>query len=94
MILEDMRENAIRLDQFHGGQGGDKMQDERANSLKSEEAWKLAFEAIAETHAKYWNKPEDIDVNLYKNLKGVDWTKGENREGWECSINAVIRAWA
>jgi len=56
--------------------------------MTSEEAWKLAFEAIAVTHAKHWNK------GGAEYLKGVDWMNGENREGWETPIKAAIRGWS
>ena len=44
--------------------------------------WKKTFEAVAETHAKYWggkNIPED----LMKVLKGKDWMESENASDWE-----------
>jgi hypothetical protein len=41
--------------------------------------WRLAFEAIAETHARNWGGKTITDTKF----KCVDWFNGENKEVWE-----------
>ena len=102
LVMEDLRGVATRCDQYLGGQGGESLQEaegqqpelDRMPSMSPELMWRRAFEAAAETHARYWGGAAlRADGARKAMLKGADWLEGSNRAGWESSINTIRRAW-
>ena len=95
VLMEDLRTSSTRLDQFHGAQGGSHLGNEASKirpSLSSKEAWKLAFEEVALTHAKYWNL-RNLPDEAEEKLKFTAWRNGEKRNEWEASLLACRHAW-
>ena len=94
VLMEDLRSSAIRLDQFHGAQGGSHL-DKTSSSqsgLSSKEAWKAAFEEVAITHGKYWNL-KNLSKEALEKLKFTAWCNGDNKTQWETSLLACRHAW-
>ena len=94
VLMEDLRPSAIRLDQYHGAQGGSHLDSASLARpcMSSKQAWKVAFKEVAITHAKYWNLrnlPKEAD----EKLKFAAWRRGDNKKEWETSLLACRHAW-
>ena len=93
ILMEDLRCSTTRMDQFHGAQGGSNMDGDIAKpTMSSKEAWKVAFEEIAVTHATFWNL-ENLPNDAENRLKFGAWMKGDHRDEWETSLKACKIAW-
>ena len=95
ILMEDLRSSTTRMDQFHGAQGGLHLERQGHSSnetLSSKEAWKLVFEDVATTHAKYWGVT-NLTSDARTKLKYTSWMNGESREEWEASLMACRLAW-
>ena len=94
VLMEDLRPSAIRLDQYHGAQGGSHLDTVSLARpcMSSKQAWKAAFKEVAITHAKHWNL-RNLPKEAEEKLKFSSWSKGKNRKQWETSLMACRHAW-